>query len=378
MTYRKFLLGLAAGCLTTCLLATTPRPPSHCESASSAATPRTCTPLPRSSIIRTPAPSSPACGWWPRFLAAATTFRTASIACPQYTEELRAAGLEIVDSIPALLDRVDAVLIESLDGRKHLEQARPVIAAGKPLFIDKPVAGTLADAMEIYRLAAEKNVPCFSSSSLRFSPGIAGMVDDPKIGNVLGCAAFSPCSLEPHHPDLFWYGVHGVEILFTIMGPGCQTVSRTHTDDTELVVGVWKDGRIGTFRGSRTGPHDYGAMVFGSAGIGPSGGFGGYEPLVVEIAKFFRSGKPPVSAQQTLELFAFMEAADESKRQGGKPVALAQVIEQAQKKRTQPAKRAALLSRRSARRRVEMKAPILRARGGTSIRRAASNRPALV
>jgi predicted dehydrogenase len=250
---------------------------------------------------------------------------------PQYAEEMRKAGVEIVDSIPALLDRVDAVLIESIDGRKHLEQARPVIAAGKPLFIDKPVGGSLAEAMEIYRLAAEKNVPCFSSSSLRFSPAIVGMVNDPKIGKVLGCDAFSPCSLEIHHPDLFWYGVHGVELLFTIMGPGCQSVSRTHTDDTDLVVGVWKDGRIGTFRGMRSGARGYGAMVYGTAGIAPSGGWGGYEPLVVEIAKFFRSGKPPVSAETTLELFAFMEAADESKRQRGKPVALEQVVDATRK-----------------------------------------------
>jgi hypothetical protein len=185
--------------------------------------------------------------------------------------------------------------------------------------------------MEIYRLAAEKNVPCFSSSSLRFSPAIAGMVNDPKIGKVLGCDAFSPCSLEIHHPDLFWYGVHGVELLFTIMGPGCQSVSRTHTDDTDLVVGVWKDGRIGTFRGMRSGARGYGAMVYGTAGIAPSGGWGGYEPLVVEIAKFFRSGKPPVSAETTLELFAFMEAADESKRQRGKPVALEQVVDATRK-----------------------------------------------
>jgi predicted dehydrogenase len=250
---------------------------------------------------------------------------------PQYTEELRTAGVEIVDSIPALLDRVDAVLIESVDGRKHLEQARLVIAAGKPLYIDKPVGGTLAEAMEIFRLAAEKNVPCFSSSSLRYSPGIAGMVNNDSVGEILGCDAFSPCALESHHPDLFWYGVHGVEILFTIMGPGCETVSRTHTADTEYVVGVWKDGRIGTFRGMRKGAHSYGAMVFGSKSIQRSGDFGGYEPLVVEIAKFLRAGKSPVSAETTLEMFAFMEAADESKRQGGKPVALAQVVDVARK-----------------------------------------------
>jgi len=93
---------------------------------------------------------------------------------PKFTEELKAAGIEIVDSIPALLERVDVVLLESLDGRKHLEQARPVIAAGKALFIDKPVSGTLADAIEIFRLAAEAQSSCFSSSSLRYSPGIAG------------------------------------------------------------------------------------------------------------------------------------------------------------------------------------------------------------
>jgi hypothetical protein len=249
-----------------------------------------------------------------------------------YTAELKPAGVEIVDSIPALLERVDVVLLESLDGRKHLEQARPVIAAGKRFFMDKPAAGSLADAILIFKLAQEKNVPCFSSSSLRFSPGIAGMKNNAKIGEILGCDAFSPCGLEPHHPDFFWYGVHGVEILYTLMGTGCHTVSRTHTADAELAVGVWKDGRVATFRGTRSGPHDYGAMVFGSAGIGPSGGFGGYEPLVLEIAKFFRTGRPPVGSAETLEMLAFMEAADESQRQGGKPVAIDEIFATARRR----------------------------------------------
>jgi len=246
-----------------------------------------------------------------------------------FTKQLREMGVEIVDSVEALLPKVDVVLIESVDGRPHLEQARPVIAAGKPLFIDKPVAGTLADAVEIFRLAKEKNVPIFSSSSLRFSPGILGMRNDPKIGDVLGCDAVGPCSLEPNHPDLFWYGVHGVETLFTIMGTGCVEVSRVHTEGTDFVVGRWKDGRIGTFRGMRSGKHDYGALVFGTKGIAPSGGYGGYKPLVVEIAKFFKTGKPPVSAEETIEIMAFMEAADESKRQGGKPVTLESVLAKA-------------------------------------------------
>jgi hypothetical protein len=249
-----------------------------------------------------------------------------------YTADLQGMGVEIVDSIDALLAKVDVVLLESVDGRPHLEQVRPVLAAGKPVFVDKPVAGTLADAVELYRLAEEHKVPCFSSSSLRFSPGILGMRNDPRVGKVQGCAAYGPCELEPHHPDLFWYGIHGVETLFTIMGPGCVSVTRTQTDGTELVTGVWDDGRIGTYRGLRAGKADFGALVFGDAGIAPSGSFAGYEPLLVEIARFFRSGKPPVSAQETLEIYAFMEAADESKRQAGKPVAIKDVLKQAAQK----------------------------------------------
>jgi predicted dehydrogenase len=228
-----------------------------------------------------------------------------------------------------LLPKVDAVLLESVDGRPHLEQARPVIKAGKPLFIDKPAAASLADGLEIFRLAKEAGVPCFSCSSLRFSPGIVAMKNDPAIGQVLGCVAYSPCSLEPHHPDLFWYGIHGVEELYTIMGPGCVSVSRAHTADTDVVTGIWRDGRVGTFRGLRGGKTGYGAVVFGSKGIGPSGSYGGYEPLLVEIARFFQTGKPPVAAEETLEILAFMEAADESKRENGALVTIESVMDKA-------------------------------------------------
>jgi hypothetical protein len=250
-----------------------------------------------------------------------------------YTKELRETyGVEIVDSIDALLQKVDVVFLESVDGRPHLEQARPVFKARKPLFIDKPVAGSLADAVEIFQLAKASDTPCFSSSSLRFSPGILGMRNNLKVGRILGCDAYGPCSLEKHHPDLFWYGVHGVETLFTIMGTGCVSVTRIYSKDTDFVSGTWKDGRIGTFRGIRAGKSGYGAMVFGSEGIVPSGGYGGYEPLVVEICKFFKTHQPPVSAEETIEIFAFMEAADESKRQGGAPVTLESVLTKARGK----------------------------------------------
>ena len=252
-----------------------------------------------------------------------------------FTKSIRGMGVEIVDSIPALLGKVDVVLLESVDGRPHLEQVKPVLAAGKPVFIDKPLAGSLADVIAIDELAKKYNVPWFSSSSLRYGQKLEAACKDPKLGRILGAVTWGPCSLEPTHPDLYWYGIHGTELLYTVMGPGCDSVQRTQTKDTEVVTGVWKDGRVGTFRGLRAGKEDYGVIFFGEKAITPLSGFEGYQPLVVEIAKFFKSKKPPISDAETIEIYTFMEAADQSKRQGGASVKLKTVLQKARQEAMQ-------------------------------------------
>jgi hypothetical protein len=231
-------------------------------------------------------------------------------------------GVEIVDSIPALLSKVDAVLLMSNDGRIHLEQARLVIAAKKPMFIDKPLASTLEDAREIARAAKEAGVPWFSSSSLRF--GAIGAM-----GRQAGASAvttWGPGPFEAHHYlDLSWYAIHPIEALYTLMGPGCESVTRVSGKDVDTIVGRWKDGRIGTVNAAR--PYsDYGAVVFrGRETVEShpkSSAATDYKPLVEQIVKFFQGGKAPVAEEETLEIFAFMDAAQKSKEQGGKSVAL--------------------------------------------------------
>jgi predicted dehydrogenase len=244
-----------------------------------------------------------------------------------YTKQLQEQfGVKIVDSVEELCKQVDAVLIESVDGRPHLEQARPVIKARKPLFIDKPLAGSLRDAIEIYRLAKENNVPVFSSSSYRFYDTLIE-VKNANVGEVRNVISYGPAHLEPHHPDMFWYGVHPTEALFTIMGQGCETVVRSTSTDSDVITGTWSGGRVGTLVGLRTGATPHKVIVFGSKSVAEQKGSGSYAPLVREIIKFFKTGVAPVSAQETIEMFAFMEAADESKRQGGKPVKIAEVME---------------------------------------------------
>src|SRR5688572_25291486 len=195
---------------------------------------------------------------------------------PKYTEEVKGYGVEIVDSIKRLLEMVDVVLLETNDGRPRKEQAFQVIDAGKPMFIDKPVAASLADVVAIYNRAREKNVPVFSASSLRYMQTAQQVRYENAIGKVLGADTFSPATLEPRHPDLFWYGIHGVEILFTVMGPGCESVTRYNTNNVDIVIAKWSDGRIGTFRGTREGKHEYGGTAYGSdknLTLGPYNGY---------------------------------------------------------------------------------------------------------
>ena len=242
------------------------------------------------------------------------------------TEQLQKDfGVEIVDTIEELCTKVDAVMLESVDGRPHLEQAKPVFEAGKPIFIDKPVAGSLADAIEIYRLAKEHNVPCFSSSSYRFYEGLVELKKQ-DVGEIRGAISYGPCHLEEHHPDLFWYGVHPTEALFAVLGAGCETVVRTSTSDTDVVTGIWSGGRVGTLRGLRNQSTPHKVIIFGKKAVAEQQRGGNYAALVAEIMKFFRTGVAPVSPEETIEMFAFMEAADESKRQGGVPVNISDVI----------------------------------------------------
>lgn len=239
-----------------------------------------------------------------------------------YAEELRTKwNVTIEPDIPTLCAKVDAILLESNDGRKHLSQARQVIAAHKPMFIDKPLASTLEDAREIAKIAREAGVPFFSSSSARFS-GIAATM---KFPDTLGVMVWGPGPLEPHQQmDLSWYAIHPIELLYTLMGTDCEEVSRVATPDADEMIGRWRDGRIGSVRANR--PHGgQGAAVFRRNGQVVQSNDSmehGYGPLLKEIVKFFQTGKPPVQAEETLEIMAFMDAAQRSKEAGGKPMRL--------------------------------------------------------
>jgi hypothetical protein len=198
---------------------------------------------------------------------------------------------------------------------------KPVIAAHKPVFIDKPLAATLADAREIARLAKDAGVPWFSASDLRFTDPATRL----KFPDITGAVAWGPGPIEPHHQlELSWYAIHAVELLYTLMGRGCDEVTSVSTPDADVVVGKWKDGRLGTVRALR--PYGkFGAVVFRpdeKVNQSDPKSVDSYRPLLLEIVKFFETKEPPFPNEDTLEMFAFMDAAQRSKEAGGVPMKL--------------------------------------------------------
>jgi len=254
---------------------------------------------------------------------------------PMFTERIEAMGVRIAGSIEELLQEADCVMLETQDGHLHVEQALAVFKAGKPVFIDKPMAANLADVCLIYDLAAKYNVPVYTTSTLRYVAPVLEATSGSK-GRVLGADCFGPCKDEPSHPALYWYGMHAVEMLFAVMGTGCETVSHTRTNDTDLAVGTWKDARIGTFRGMRIrGEHYYhfGGYAYCQRGPVKLDNYADYGMPVFtnELVKFFRTGIVPVSSETTIEIYAFMDACTLS-FQTGKTVSIDDVIQKARNK----------------------------------------------
>lgn len=260
---------------------------------------------------------------------------------PKWESQIQKFGVELVPTVDEMLKRVDGVMIMSVDGRKHLAQATKVLQAGKRLYIGRPLAHSLSDAVKILQLAEQTKTPCWSSSQHRFSPGFIGMRNHPEVGNVLGCDVYGGFETEPNHGEYMWHGVHSVETLYTIMGPGCVSVTCTSTPTADAITGVWADGRIGNYRVIRQGKPKYSATVFGDKGVSTAGIYGhgvpvqgvvptkdeymGYKGIAIEMAKFYKGGPTPVPATETIELFKFLEAAARSKQQGGARIKLAEI-----------------------------------------------------
>lgn len=238
-----------------------------------------------------------------------------------FTNKLRDEyGLEIVDSVEAVAEKCDAILLESVDGRVHLEQFSRIAPYGKPVFIDKPLTVNAEEARQIAELARKHNVPLLSSSALRYAEGMTAVLKDEEKGAIIGMDSYGPMAIQPTQPGFFWYGIHSVEMLFAGLGKDCVEVTVTTNEDHDLIVGRWADGRIGTVRGNRKGNNSFGGVLHREKGSQFIDIYADPKPyyasLLERIMILFQEGKATIDIEETLTVIRFIEAANESRESG--------------------------------------------------------------
>jgi len=232
-----------------------------------------------------------------------------------YTDELRDKhGVEIVGSLAGVRGKCDAIMLETIDGRVHLEQFREVSTWGVPVFIDKPLTVSAGEARELAEIAQKNNVRVMSASALRFAEAFRQALGKFEGEPILGADFYGPMFHVEKCPGYFWYGIHSAEMLFTAMGEGCREVRANRQEKHDIIVGQWSDGRLGVLRGTRSGNAGFGGVIHGAA---KSVAFDVstvtkpyYASLLERVIPFFRDGTEFVSANEMVEVIAFLEAAN--------------------------------------------------------------------
>ncbi len=233
---------------------------------------------------------------------------------PGYVDAMKKYGVPLVDKPEDMIGKVDGILIEAVDGSVHLARAKPFLEAGIPCYVDKPFACSTADAKALIALAEAKKLPIFSSSSLRYAPEVVSYLADATHGPIHGCLTYGPASEHERNPGLYHYGIHAVEMLYALMGPGCERVTCLHENNADVVTGHWKGGRVATVRGIRKGAAGFGFTAFADKSVKavnvPTAVI--YRELLKKIVEMFATKKSPLDPAETLEIVAFIEAANKS------------------------------------------------------------------
>lgn len=240
-----------------------------------------------------------------------------------YTKELQDQyGVKIVESPEAVAEQCDVILLESVDGRVHLEQFSKIAPFGKPVFVDKPFSLCSKESQSMMELAQKYDISLMSCSALRFAEGLIKAIAQTDKGAIIGADCYGPLALQSTQPGLFWYGIHTADMLYHILGKGCHTVDSSTNEDHDIIVGTWKDGRMGTIRGNRKGNNMFGGVIHREQGSDFIDIYAHEKPyyasLLEHVMRMFTTGEPSIDPQETLEIIRFLEAGNESRSSGRK------------------------------------------------------------
>ena len=236
----------------------------------------------------------------------------------EWLAKTRDMGAQQVGSMDELLKSVDGVMVLSVNGNKHLPLSLPSLERGLPTYIDKPLTCNLSEAKQLLATARKTSARCYSASSLRFPAEVTEM-DKAALGALKAIDAFGPGSIHALMEGLFFYGVHTIEMVDALWGPGVKRVSAVHLEDRDLLDLDYHDGRFARLRMERKGAYEFGATVHGEKGVkqfkvdfAPV-----YTRLMEGMARFFEGGAAPPPLRDLVENVAVMEAGNASMKRDG-------------------------------------------------------------
>ena len=244
-----------------------------------------------------------------------------SVRPPGYAREFAERfGVEHVpETLSDMVDLVDAVLVHSADWDLHLQRAMPFIEAGKPVLMDKPAVGNLADLNRLVELQAKHNVPMIAGSSLRYAAEIVALRETADLGEVVSVVASGP-------GDFFNYGIHTIEMLQGFAGTGVRCVEHVGTHGrTELFKAEYFDGPVGLFQLGAP-KHEWFLMATTTTGVHTAKVDSSqiYRAFLTAFVSVLRGGAAPLPLAEQLEAIKISLAAQMARRQRG-PVYLSEI-----------------------------------------------------
>jgi predicted dehydrogenase len=235
---------------------------------------------------------------------------------PDRTAKLTQLGAieTVVQKSQDLLSSVDALIVTSRDGAEHAAQALPFLEAGIPVWVDKPLAASLADAESIVAAAEQSGAALTSSSALRWVPDTTAIVAAmAAIGPLQEIVVSGPADPNSEYGGIFFYGIHAADIAQRLL-PG-------RPDDIEvtaLPAGISVRYSLGTVRVTLEllGPDSERRIPFWASASGQQGAVereillpdNYVQPGVNAFVGMLRSGIAPIPYRELVAPIAILES----------------------------------------------------------------------
>ncbi len=231
------------------------------------------------------------------------------------TAQLEGWGVKVYEDFDKTVEGAEALLLEVNDSSLHVEYFEKAAKLGLPVFLDKPLADTMENGLEIARIAKEYNVRMFSASSLRFIENMVDTVD--KVENIQCTSVFGPLGIAAAGESVVWYGVHAFELLQRAMGRGAKEVTAVNDEKGVVAVIHYEDGRRGVVELAK------GAFVYGGSvrsnddkAVFICDMNYAYKGLLERIVAFFNGAPAPVEFEDTLEIMNLLDTTVRAMKSG--------------------------------------------------------------